>query len=70
MNLLEAIQGAGDNWFRPAFSKGMAYEFELDHLVYTDGINFYHGGVQFLHSTLTGEWEIVTPEQVLAERKL
>lgn len=71
MNLLEAIEQAGDNWFRPVHWKnsGMAYQLSGDSFVVRAN---HHDGIYGLNlavSTITGEWEIVTPEQVMSERK-
>jgi len=70
MNLLEAIQGAGENWIRPKANwTGCAYEIDKHgSLIFkTQGGDHW----EFVSSIelLTGKWEIVTPEQVLAERK-
>ena len=69
MNLLEAIQNCGDNWFRPiGMSKGNAFGVN-------DGLLVKHSIFGGSYNTLcipvvwlTGEWEIVTPETVMAER--
>lgn len=74
MNLLEAIQSAGENWFRPVGMTEEALSFNgLGMLIVHQAKN--SGFVSWIYNLnhkeeLTGEWEIVTPEQVLAERKL
>lgn len=72
MNLLEAIEQAGDNWFRPIKSIGQGYAYAINKN--GDDIFFMGGSRQtnqlcFRSKDITGEWEIVTPDQVIAERK-
>lgn len=69
MNLLEAIQGAGENWFRPVgwvTSFSIQNGFLVKHQSWGDTVKLFTVPAPIL----TGEWEIVTPEQVLSERKL
>lgn len=73
MNLLEAIQNCGENWFRPvrlsgqgcAYSKGDTYIRFNDEDPCPDDNQFLTPAL----CDITGEWEIVTPEQVMNERK-
>lgn len=69
MNLLQAIEQAGDNWIRS--KDDFSYMFRMkDGIIYqicgqieTMGIGFYRTGI------IEGEWEIVTPEKGINERK-
>ena len=70
MNLLEAIQNCGDNWFRHESDgeNGQAYSVDGDSIYY-----HYRGGFcEYAHmcrlSQLNDGWEIVPPETVMAER--
>ena len=72
MNLLEAIQGAGENWFRPVTWPEIGGAFENK-----NGVIIHHWkdgeSYQWFPANdrwILCEWEIVTPEQVLSERKL
>jgi len=63
MNLLQAIEQAGDNWIRS--EDDFSYMFRMkDGIIYqicgqieTMGIGFYRTGI------INGEWEILTPEK-------
>ena len=70
MNLLQAIEQAGDNWFRPILFKnsGEAYQIICGNVFITTK-NVRTLEMQNRVEFLTGEWEIVTPEQVIGERK-
>lgn len=72
MNLLEAIQGAGENWFRSIGWHGSAfYVHRPSGLIHKE--SKVDGDIckfPLFEFQALGEWEIVTPEQVLSERKL
>lgn len=72
MNLLEAIQNCGDNWFRPKHWHGHGNAFSIG----IDGFirkQLSLGGEIdcFMLPILVAmaDFEIVTPEQVISERK-
>lgn len=74
MNLLQAIEQAGGNWFRPKGDKDYALSFHKRGWMM---IHKYRKAYSEFESSeynlslieeFTGEWEIVTPEQVIAER--
>lgn len=69
MNLLQAIEQAWDNWFRPVewMGSGDAY-YEKVGGTYLTRIRYGSFHMTSSIHYLTGEWEIVTPEQVIAER--
>lgn len=70
MNLLEAIQNCGDNWFRPVEWSGLGNAIKISggvcYVLNREGQQSYM--TPFIN-LITGEWEIVTPEQVMKERK-
>lgn len=60
-----------DLWFRPMSAKGQGWAFALDSYGYIVIAPAPRGGNNWgmVHfSTLVQDWEIVTPDQVLAER--
>lgn len=73
MTLLEAIQNCGENWFRPSNKTswvGVAITIDGECTILApddigEKVNFM---ISYIDDLL-GEWEIVTPEQVMAERK-
>lgn len=72
MTLLEAIQNCGDNWFRPRIFKGQGIACSVyEGCVYSEqqsgpSLGFWN---IYRASDFIGDWEIVTPEQVMGERK-
>lgn len=69
MNLLQAIEQAGDNWFRPVgMSKGNAFGINDKLLVRHSICGGSYNTLCIPIVYLTGEWEIATPDQVIAER--
>lgn len=77
MNLLQAIEQAGDNWFRPVSmsGNGIAFTFNEDMvLVLVEPYGEESPMLACFESDLNdmnefgGKWEIVTPDQVKAER--
>ena len=71
MNLLEAIQGAGENWIRPVSwsAQGRGFKIKNRKLIYIDHTGYTESTFTSDVFYLLGEWEIVTHEQVLSERK-
>lgn len=80
MNLIEAIQNCGENWFRTVEMRSTEYAYMFDndgflrlvtHCRITGRIILSERAQAFLHykSDFLCEWEIVTPEQVMKERK-
>lgn len=69
MNLLQAIDQAGGNWIKPKGTDGHAYQISFGYLIYRDSQGYQECRLTPCLEYLTGEWEIVTPEQVMAERK-
>lgn len=69
MNLLQAIEQAGDNWFRPIGITHEAYFRRGPHIYMSAEDGSVKPRMTFMVELLTGEWEIVTPEQVINERK-
>lgn len=72
MNLLQAIQQSGDNWFRPVSWVGDSVF--AGEAFCRKGDAIWRMPKHKIDMTcnakfLLGEWEIVTPEQVIAERK-
>lgn len=75
MTLLEAIQNCGENWFRPTSMRGEAEALSINglgmliiHQATLSGFKAWPHSLNHLEE-ITGEWEIVTPEQVMKERK-
>lgn len=70
MTLLEAIQLCGDNWFRPAGWREIAFS-RTNGLIWMENFKEDELGLSGIYRVvdLTGDWEIVTPEQVMGERK-
>jgi hypothetical protein len=66
MNLLEAIQGAGENWIRSKEDHSYIFSVTRNFLNQEDLMPSLGRELW----VIMGEWEIVTPEQVLSERKL
>lgn len=69
MTLLEAIQKCGENWFRPVGWQGSGEAIKI-----ICGFTYYEGKQEAsrwmcpMVISLTGDWGIVTPEQVRGER--
>lgn len=66
------MRGAGENWIRPKANwTACAYEIgQHGSLIFKTPGGDYHDEFTNNIEWLTGEWEIVTTEQVLSERKL
>ena len=74
MNIKEAITQATeeDSWFRPFSMRGsgMAYMVKGGYLHIVPTKSGGHVGGPARARTLTEEWEVVTPDEVLSEREL
>jgi hypothetical protein len=70
MNLPEAIQNCGDNWFRPMQLKGTgsAYESKYNIIYFHNNYGNIVNEICPFASWLCGEWEIVDPSIVIDER--
>lgn len=75
MNLLDAIQNCGENWFRPVSMSGDGEALSLNglgmliiHQATSSGFKAWPHSLNHLED-FAGEYEIVTPEQVMKERK-
>ena len=74
MKIHEAISRVGDDlgfWFRPVTWKGRGEAFALDHQRRTHRVPTARGGdLHMTHNAdiLAGDWEVVTPDEVLEER--
>lgn len=70
MNIVDAINNCGDNWFRPVLwrNSGLAYSIKDGNTLIVPTASGGMENMAYSVRDLIGEWEIVTVDTVLSER--